>query len=69
MQRIFSGLLFLIPLGNITFFLLVDINRCTVRECDAIGAVEGFQIDSPITDARLEREKFIQIELFRNLGL
>ena len=24
-----------------------------MRECDAVGAVEGFQIDSPIADARL----------------
>ena len=45
--------MFLIPLGNMIFLFLVDINRCTFREGDAIGRVEGFQIDSPITDARL----------------
>ena len=45
--------MFLIPLGNMIFLFLVNINRCTFREGDAIGRVEGFQIDSPITDARL----------------
>ena len=32
--------------------LLIFINRCTVREDDAVSRVEGFQIDSPIADAR-----------------
>ena len=35
------------------FLFLVNINRCTFREGDAVGRVEGFQIDSPITDASL----------------
>ena len=35
------------------FLFLVNINRCTFREGDAIGRVERFQINSPITDARL----------------
>ena len=45
--------MFLIPLGNMIFLFLVNINRCTFREGDAIGRVERFQINSPKTDARL----------------
>ena len=33
-------------------FLLIYVNRCTVRECYAVGRVEGFQIDFPKADAR-----------------
>ena len=35
-------------------FLLIHINRCTVREDDAISAVEGFQVYLIETDARLD---------------
>ena len=35
-------------------FLLIHVNRCTVREDDAISAVEGFQVYLIETDARLD---------------
>ena len=37
------------------FLFLININRGTLGEGDAIGGIEGFQMDLVIADAQLDR--------------
>ena len=34
-------------------FLFIDVNRCTLGECDAVGSIEGFEINPIEADASL----------------
>ena len=38
----------------LTSFLFIHIDRCTVGESDAIGFIQGFQVNLVETDARLD---------------